>query len=174
MKCPYCGYDNIAGTDACENCLQDLASRDGISVPRARIQKVLMSDPIAKVPPHEAVCVKETTSIPDAVERMNQSKTGCVLVEGSEGELKGILTERDILLRVMGKSGDLSKATVAQAMTANVETLDEDDTLAYALHQMSVHRCRHIPIIRKNKKPGVVSVLDLLCHLAKLFPEKPG
>ena len=172
MKCPYCGFNNIAGTDTCNNCQEDLSSRDGISAPKGKIERILMSDPIAKIPPHDAVCVGADTTILDAIKKMNQFKSGCVLITNRENQLKGILTERDILSRVAGKVADLSRTKVSEVMTPHVEALDEDDTLAFALHKMSVNRFRNIAIRRMGKPPAVVSVLDLLKYLSKLFSGK--
>lgn len=131
-----------------------------------------MSDPISKIPPHEATCIGADASVLDAVKKMNQCQSGCVVVTNGGDEIRGILTERDILCRVAGKIADLSKTKIREVMTANVETLDEDDTLAFALHKMSVHRFRNIAIRRAGKPPAVVSILDLLKYLSKLFSEK--
>src|SRR3990167_3082782 len=84
MKCPYCGFDNIAGSDTCDNCQEDLSSRDGISASKGKIEKVLMSDPISKIPPHEATCVGADASVLDAVKKMNQCQSGCVVVTNGE------------------------------------------------------------------------------------------
>jgi len=169
MKCPSCGADNIAGIDLCESCETSLASLDGITIPKSGIGKILMRDPLSKLSPREAVCVKEDDSVFDTVKRMNLMKHGCAIVEDDQGELMGIVTERDILFRLSIKSSvsELTKIKVAEVMTYNVEALKEEDTLAYALNQMSVKRCRHIPVLRKKYKPGILSARDVLKYIAK-------
>lgn len=169
MKCPYCGADNISGIDDCESCHGDLSSLDGV-VPSSAIERVLMEDPISKMRPRESICVKPHESILDAVRKMNQGKVGCALVcEGDE--TVGILTEWDIVYRVLAKKKRPKDVKVAEAMTPNPVTLDEDDSLAYALNRMAVGGYRHVPILRNGKLAGIISVRDVLKYLGKLFPE---
>lgn len=169
MKCPSCGYNNIPGEDLCVSCQSDLMALDGV-VPKSKFERILMEDPLSKLKPKDAVSVPETTSILDAIKTMNEIKSGCVFVENTRGEMVGIVTERDVLLRAVGKFPDLAKGKVSQVMTTRPTSLDEDDSLAYALHEMSVNRYRHLPILRKGKKPGVITARDVLNYLAKLFP----
>ena len=100
---------------------------------------------------------------------MNEKKFGCILV-ARNGELQGILTERDIVFRLMSRGKDLSKIPVSEAMTPHPETLAEEDSLAFAVNKMSVGGFRHIPILREGKPVGVISVRDVLRYLSKLFP----
>lgn len=173
MKCPFCGYANIAGSDECESCQADLRSLDGISIPKTKFIRILMEDPLSKIGPKEAICVSEETSVLEAVRKMNEIKAGCVLIEDNRGNLSGIMTERDILFRTEGEVVGLSKVKVSQLMTPHVETLSEDASLAYALNKMSVRRVRHIPVMRKGKKPGILSARDLLKYLAKHLDNAP-
>lgn len=168
MICPSCGYKNIPGTDECESCHEDLSSIDGL-VPKSRIEKALMGDPISTLKPRPPVVVSEDSSVSEAARKMVEGKMGCVLVMGG-GELVGIFTERDILFKLLGKGADLSKARVGEIMSREPETLAEDDTLAYAVNRMSVSGFRHIPIVRNGKPVGVISVRDVLRHLSKVFP----
>lgn len=168
MICPFCGYKNIPGSDECESCNENLASLDGV-VPKTKIEKVLMSDRISKIQPREPVSVQKETSLLEAVKKMNACKVGCALVI-NHGELEGILTERDIVLKSLGHEKDLSKIPVSKIMTPNPETLSEEDNLAYAVNRMSLGGYRHIPILREGKPVGIISVRDVLRYLSKLFP----
>lgn len=166
MKCPFCGTNNIAGADMCDSCGEDLASIDR-EVPKTKIERFIMQEPISKVQFKNALSTSVDSNVLDAINVMSDSKTGCVLINDKEGKLKGILTERDILFKVLGKFKELSTTKVSEVMTPNVETLDDDDSLAYAMHKMSVNRFRHVPIMRKDQEPGVITALDLLRYLAK-------
>lgn len=168
MICPFCAYDNIGGEDECVRCGGNLSSLDGV-VPKNKIEEVLMNDPIARLEPHPPLTVDPQTSVQEAVKKMTEAKIGCLLVV-SRGDLAGILTERDILFKIMGTKKDLSKTPVSALMTPNPQTLSEDDTLAYALNMMSVRGFRHIPIVRNGKPVGIISVRDVLKYLSKLFP----
>jgi len=167
MKCPYCGYDNMAGNDECECCEESLASLDGIAHQvRSRFEKLLMRDPVTNLNPRDAVSVSENVSLIDAIRKMNQAKVGCVMVTGPGGKLSGILTERDILFRVPFKGKNFLKNPVKNIMTTPVETLREEMSIASVLHQMSVKRFRHTPILRKNGSLGLLTARDLLNFLA--------
>jgi len=168
--CPSCGYENIAGVDECEGCTQNLSSIDGIVIPRGRVRKVLMEDPISHLNPRDAVTVPITTSLEAAIKEMTKNKIGCLLV-GEGQRLDGVITERDILFKVLGKIQDLARETVAVIMTPNPVTLNNDDSLAFALNKMSLAGFRHLPIRREGKPIGIISVRDILRHLSQLFPE---
>lgn len=168
MICPFCGFKNIPGTDECDSCKEDLSSLDGL-VPKTRVEKVLLEDPVSKMKPREAIVVSEEASVLEAVRTMNQAKVGCVLVTRKES-LEGILTERDIVFKAVGKERDLSQVRVREIMTPHPDTLSEDDSLAYAVNKMSVGGFRHVPILSSGKPAGVISVRDVLRYLSKLFP----
>ncbi len=168
MKCPYCGQNNIAGSDECESCHEDLASLDGV-VPRTKIERVLMSDPIAKLSPRPALAVDRQTSAFEAVRKMNAAKIGSVLVVSGE-RVDGILTERDIVHKVLAVGHDLNKTAAETIMTPDPEELSVDDTLAYAVNRMAVGGYRHIPVTKNGRPVGIISIRDVLKYLAKLFP----
>ncbi len=169
MKCPSCGYQNIQGEDNCDSCQADLTSCDGVT-PKSKVERVLMEDHLSNLKPKQAICVNENATVLQAIQKMNEIRAGSVCVENDAHEMSGILTERDILMRVMGKYADLTKVSVKEVMTADPECLEEEDTLAYALHQMSVKRYRHIPVLRADQAPGIITARDVLQYLAKLFP----
>lgn len=166
MICPFCGFKNIPGSDECDSCHEDLTALDGV-VPKSKIERILLEDPISRLKPKQPVVVGEETSVLDAVKKMNAGKFGCVLVT-RQGELEGILTERDLLLKALGK--DLSKISVSEVMTSHPETLSEEVSLAYAVNKMSIGGFRHIPILRRGKPIGIISARDVLSYLSKLFP----
>ena len=168
MICPFCSHNNIQGADECESCFEDLSSVGGV-IPKTKIEKVLMEDPVSKLAPRQPVFVKKEESLLEAVKKMNAGKVGYTLVVSGD-KLEGILTERDLLFKVLGMGKDLSKIPVSDFMTAHVEALSETDTLASALNKMSIGGFRHIPIHRDGKPVGIISARDVLKYLSRLFP----
>jgi CBS domain-containing protein len=155
---------NLAGSDECQSCHQDLASLNN-EAPKNKMAKSLMSDCLSLLKPKKPVTVSPDATVFDAITLMNETKIGCILVtQGSE--LKGILTERDILFRVLGKHSDLKKIVVSEVMTHDAETLSQDDSLAYAVNKMSVGGYRHIPVTTNGQLNGIISVRDVLRHLS--------
>lgn len=171
MKCPFCAFDNIEGADVCENCFLDLTSIPSATQAKSFFGHELLDQPISKLDVRETPILLESDSILKAVKKMNDYKSGCVLISNDKGDLSGILTERDILFRMSDKVEDLAKIKCSQMMTYHVETLSEKDNIKIALNQMSVQRFRHIPILRKGKKPGIISSRDMVQFLAKELDE---
>jgi CBS domain-containing protein len=167
MKCPFCGYDNIAGEDSCESCGEDLASLDITVEPQSELEAHLINDLIAKIPPPQAVCVSRNTSLYDVAKKMNEKKIGCVLVMEKKA-LVGIVSERDILYKAFRRRDkDPSQIMVESVMTPSPETLNHDDTLAYALNRMSLGGYRHIPILKNKEVVGLVSVQNIFKYITK-------
>ncbi|MBI1910102.1 MAG: CBS domain-containing protein [Deltaproteobacteria bacterium] len=163
MICPSCGHKNIPGDDFCENCNESLMSLDGISSPKTEIGRSLMEDPIKKLSPKKPIAISEKESLLNAVEKMKQSKIGCLLI--TEGNfLKGILSERDLLFKVLGKV--TLSSPVSQVMTPDPESLRETDSIATALNKMSLGGFRHIPILKEGRPSGIISIRDILQYIS--------
>jgi CBS domain-containing protein len=129
---------------------------------------IILTEPIRGLELREPLCVQPDTALRDATTAMNSARVGCVLV--TEGHrLVGILTERDILKKVVGQL-DLD-CPVAQIMTLNPETVGMDDGIAYALNKMHIGGYRHIPVLDRQGRPvGVVSMRDVVKFIVSLFP----
>jgi CBS domain-containing protein len=99
---------------------------------------------------------------------MRENRVGCVLVVDG-ASLVGIVTERDLLMKLQGADLDRS---VDELMTRDPETLHPDDPIAYALNLMSDGGFRHVPLVDAQHRPvGVVSVKDVVNYLADFFPK---
>ena len=134
-----------------------------------RIRGAILETPISELPLRDPILVSATSTVADAVKSMNDHHTGCVLV-GREGKLIGIFTERDVLTKDFFRA-DSHTVAVESVMTKNPETLEADDSVAFALNKMSVGGYRHIPIIQGGRPVGVLSVRDIVDFLVDLFPE---
>lgn len=171
MICPDCKTDNIAGADFCEGCGQDLRSLD---LPSAEDELTvhLMNDRLGDLGAEEPLSVSPTDPVALAIYVMQQRETACVLVK--EGErLVGILTERDVLLNAASDRTDLNAMAVREIMTPDPVILREEDTLAVALHKMSIGGFRHIPLVTEGRPTRVVSIQDLFRHISKFIDEHP-
>jgi signal-transduction protein with cAMP-binding, CBS, and nucleotidyltransferase domain len=107
-----------------------------------------------------------------AAREMVSRKIGSVLVT-IEGRLAGIVTERDLLNRMVLHPFDPKQTTLGDIMTREVQSLRPHDTIAVAIHRMSVGGCRHVPLGDADHRPvGMVSVRDIVDDLAAHFPHK--
>ena len=108
-----------------------------------------------------------------AIETMRKKKVGAVMVVAKKRprKLAGILTERDLLQRVLAKKG-YGRIALEKVMTKAPETLHPKDSLAYALNKMSVGRFRHIPLVDDQGVPvGMLSIRDVIDFVVELIPE---
>ena len=170
MYCPACGHDkNPPGADACANCGLSLTHLTA-PAPHGPVEASLTSDPVSALDPRPPITVPVGATLGDAVRQMTSQRTGAVLVTGANGELVGILTERDFLTKVAGEPG-FEALPVARFMTPNPETVAPTDVLAYALGKMDAGGYRHLPVVSAGKPVGVISVRDILRHLTAVCPD---
>src|SRR6059036_901094 len=125
-----------------------------------QVRGALLDDTIATLAPAEPICLPPTATVEDAIARM------------LERRLTGILTERDVLMRVAGAVRDPRRTALRDVMTPNPVALTAHDRVAYAVHCMSVAGFRTVPLVDTERRPiGIVTVSDVIHWLAQLFPE---
>lgn len=110
--------------------------------------------------------VSPSANVLDAVERMNQLRVGAVVVM-DEGRVKGMFTERDVLMRVVGQRKDPADVQVADVMTKEVicvePTTDMDEISAI----MKNRRIRHLPVCdQEGDLLGLISIGDVNAYHA--------
>lgn len=164
MICPVCGHENLQGSDECENCGSDLRTAD---IPQAgsTFERRLVERPLSSLAPPAPLTVEPATSLADAISQMQDHGTSCVVVEEA-GQVRGILTERDLLLR---GGPDLNGRTVAELMTADPVVLRPDDSIAVAIHKMAVGGFRHVPLVENGHATGIVSAGDVFRYILDII-----
>lgn len=167
--CPDCRADNIPGADICESCGQDLRALD-LPAAQDAFTEHLLNDRLSELGVEQPQVVAPGDPVALAVHVMQECRTSCVLVSDG-GVLAGILTERDILLKAAGDNVDLNALAVRDLMTPDPVILREDDTLAVALHKMSVGGFRHIPIVAEGRAQRVISIQDVFQHVRGFLSE---
>jgi CBS domain-containing protein len=164
MICPFCDANNFPGSDTCVNCVQDLTQLDRPSA-RDRVERSLMDDTVGMLDPVPALTVAPDTTMREAVRVMLSYNVGALLVQDAAGHLLGILSERDLLLKVDDYPGEQSGRPVREFMTRRPQTIRESDSLAFALNEMDCGGYRHLPVLRDGQLVGVISVRDVLHHI---------
>ena len=100
--------------------------------------------------------------VADAIRLLNRHNIGAVVVVDAEGEVAGIISERDVV-RLLGRDPDGAlKRPVSECMTTNVVTCDRDTPVASLMEQMTRYRIRHIPIVEGRRLLGIVSIGDVV------------
>jgi CBS domain-containing protein len=90
--------------------------------------------------------VSAETSVLDASKLMSAKNYGSVIIESSDGAIEGLLTERDLLRRVIAAGIDPADTRVDEVMTREIRVANEDDNLLDWLRIMSNERFRRLPI----------------------------
>jgi CBS domain-containing protein len=170
MICPRCGRDNVPGDEQCAGCQLDLAPLDQ-PAPQDRVQFDLMERVVRDLKPPAAVTVSHKAPLSQAVTAMVNGNVGTVLVVDDGGRLAGIFSERDLLRRVPDADARAGKRLVNEFMTPDPETVAPDDSLALALHKMDVGGYRHLPVVAEGAPVAMISVRDMVRHIAKLCRE---
>jgi CBS domain-containing protein len=122
-------------------------------------------DILAKKGKHILSISPEATVL-DAALLMNEHKIGSLLVM-SGGTLVGILTERDILERVVANCRNPSQTPVQDAMTTEVVCCQPHTSIDEARGVMKNRRLRHLPVVDEaDQLHGLISIGDLNAHMA--------
>ena len=104
--------------------------------------------------------VRQDDSVLDAVRYMTEYQTGAVPVL-VEGDVVGIISERDVMTRVVAQGLDPASTKIVEVMTRRVAVLDEDRTYKDALAIMEQLHVRHLPVMAGKRLVGCVSIREL-------------
>lgn len=117
---------------------------------------------ILKLKGRGVVTARSDASLLDIAKLLQHHGIGCVVVEGDEGKVAGIVSERDIV-RAIGKAGTkVLKDPVSDYMTTTVVTARESDTIDRLMADMTAHRFRHMPVVERGRLIGLVSIGDVV------------
>jgi CBS domain-containing protein len=100
-----------------------------------------------------------------AVVSMTYRRCGAIVVLNDKGKLAGMFTERDLLSRVVAQGCDVESTKVSQAMTINVETASQHDSVVLTMGRMSHGGFRHMPVVDdKGTLLGMLSNTDFAAY----------
>lgn len=116
------------------------------------VPDIIDNDPLAEI--------AEGVSVRAASKQMATAKVSALVVL-DKGRLVGIVTERDITVKVVAAGLDADATTVGAVMTKNPDTLKPGDTADHALEMMRTRGYRHLPVVDGDKVIGLISVRHL-------------
>lgn len=117
-----------------------------------KVRDVMTSHPVTMSP--DALLI-------DAAEQMRDQDIGDVLVLDEDGRLRGIVTDRDMVVRALADGQEASITTVGEVCSPDVVSIDADDDLDKAVRMMCDRAVRRIPVTDDGLLVGVVSLGDL-------------
>lgn len=112
----------------------------------------------------DVVTISMNARVTMAAQIMHQNRVGCLVVVDDDGDLVGVVSERDILTWVSAASPSSYSAQVADIMTTNVITCTAETSPEEAREIMVRHRIRHLPMVEGGKPVGMLSIRDLMCR----------
>jgi CBS domain-containing protein len=114
-----------------------------------------------------AECVGERETLLQAAEKMTQMGVGALPICGTDNKLKGMLTDRDIVVKALGKGKDPSSTTAGELAQGRVVYVSVDEDVEEVLHKMTEHKVRRLPVIENQQLVGMIAQADV----ARSLPE---
>jgi CBS domain-containing protein len=115
----------------------------------------------------DCTCIGENDSVLDAAKRLAELEVGSMPICGEDDRLKGMLTDRDIVVKVLAEGKDPAsvKAGELGQGDAKTVTIGADDPIDDALRTMIDHKVRRLPVIDERKLVGIISQADIATHI---------
>ncbi|MEM2263211.1 MAG: CBS domain-containing protein [Candidatus Bathyarchaeia archaeon] len=121
----------------------------------------VMSSPVITVD-EEATAVR-------VAELMEKHELGCIIVTNKEGKPIGIITERDLVIRVLAKNLKPDAVKAKDVMTSPLITIEPDETINEAARKMSRLNIRRLGVVYKGELVGLISSKDILAVMPELI-----
>jgi CBS domain-containing protein len=117
----------------------------------------------------DVTCVGENDDLLTAARRMAELDVGSLPICGTDNRLKGMLTDRDIVVKALAQGHDPAKVTAGEFAQGKPVTIGADDDAAEVLRTMAQHKVRRLPVIDGHDLIGIVAVADV----ARALPDRP-
>ena len=124
-----------------------------------------MSKTAREIMSSDAQCVIESETIAEAAQKMKSLDVGALPICGQDDRLKGMLTDRDIVVKVLADGKDPNETTAGELTQGKPVTIGADDSAEEALRTMTEHKVRRLPVIDGHELIGVLSQGDLATEL---------
>src|SRR5918995_4582431 len=117
-------------------------------------------------------CVNSGESVADAARKLVQMNVGAMPICGEDNKLKGMLTDRDIAVKVVAEGKDPSSVTAGELAEGVPVTVSVDDSADDVLATMAENKVRRVPVLDSDKNlVGIVSQADVATHAG---PDETG
>ena len=163
------------------NDLEDFPEQDEDYFERSRggrgsFDAGMLRESASVLPARKPLVLGPTQSVTEAIRAMQAEGRGCILItaDGTPGSaVTGILTEHDVLIRIVDRGRNPVTLPLGEVMTAEPECLERDPSIAQVLNKMSVGGFRHVPVVEGAGRPlYIVSVRDVVEVLVSKFPRE--
>ncbi len=108
-------------------------------------------------------------SVRTALDVMCEKNIGSIIVVHPDQKVAGIVTERDMMIRMLGQNRNPDTTKISEIMSTNIRAANEDDNLVDWMHTMSSERFRHLPVVdAQGRLVNMMSQGDFVAHT---FPD---
>ena len=125
----------------------------------AKTARDIMSD--------DCTCIGENETVLDAAKRLAEKDIGSMPICGEDDRLKGMLTDRDIVVKVLAQGKDPARVKAGELGQGDGKTvtIGADDSLEEALRTMIDHKVRRLPVIDGKRMVGIISQADIATNM---------
>ncbi|MBZ4019638.1 CBS domain-containing protein [Streptomyces purpurogeneiscleroticus] len=114
-----------------------------------------------------AECVGEQETLVNVAKRMTRHGIGSMLVCDADQRIRGIITDRDIVVKCLAYGHDPQSMTAGELAQDSPVTVDPDADVRRVLQTMEDHLIRRLPVVENDRPVGVISEADLARHLSE-------
>lgn len=114
-----------------------------------------------------AECIGENETLEQAAKKMLDLDVGSLPICGEDNRLKGVVTDRDIVVKCLAKGGDPRSVKAGELGEGKPVTIGADDSIEEAIKTMQEHQIRRLPVIDGHDLVGMLSQADV----ARNYPE---
>ena len=111
-------------------------------------------------------CVREDETLVDAARLMRELDVGALPICGNDERLKGMITDRDIVVKCIARGGDPTQTTAGSLGEGKPVTIGADDDIREALRVMQDYQVRRLPVIDGHDLVGIISQADIARSLS--------
>ncbi|GAB3507670.1 CBS domain-containing protein [Amycolatopsis cihanbeyliensis] len=109
----------------------------------------------------DAQCMRTSDTVLDAARRMADLDVGALPICGEDDQLKGVVTDRDIVTKVLAGGKDPRAMHVGELAQGEAVTVGADDEVGEVLRTMSEHQVRRLPVIDGHDLVGMIAQADI-------------
>lgn len=106
-------------------------------------------------------CIGENETVADAAKKLADLDVGSMPICGEDDRLKGMLTDRDIVVKVIAQGGDPAATKAGELGEGKPVTIGADDSVEDAMAAMKENKVRRLPVIEDQQLVGIVSQADV-------------
>ncbi|MGA5194229.1 CBS domain-containing protein [Streptomyces exfoliatus] len=114
----------------------------------------------------DATCVRSSETLVDAARKMVELDVGALPICGPDEKLKGMLTDRDIVVKAVAQGKDPAQCTAGECAQDEIITVKADDSVEQVLSVMSEHKIRRVPVIDGHILVGIIAQADVARSLS--------